>query len=91
LLTYLNTFRFDKIKPVRDACIETLKVIKAQESHFNSATTTPEIQIFTPEVKSNASIVVPFHEETSPRIKLTKFQQEEIKSSVISQAASLSP
>jgi hypothetical protein len=42
-MSYLNTFRFDKIKPVRDACIETLKVIKAQESHFNSEATTPEI------------------------------------------------
>jgi len=77
-MTYLNCFRFDKIKPVRDACIETLKVIKAQESHFNSETTTPEIQIFTPEIKSKGT-VVPFNDETSPRINLTKFQQEEIK------------
>jgi hypothetical protein len=82
-MSYLNTFRFDKIKPVRDACIETLKVIKAQESHFNSEATTPEIQIFTPEVKSNGNFV-PLHEETSPRIKLTKFEHEEIKQSVIS-------
>ena len=82
-MSYLNTFRFDKIKPVRDACIETLKVIKAQESHFNSEATTPEIQIFTPEVKSSGNFV-PLQEETSPRIKLTKFEHEEIKQTVIS-------
>jgi len=49
-----------------------LKVLKTQESQFNSIDETSDIQIFTPAAKSTQAIVTQKLDENSPRTKITR-------------------